>query len=511
MSFALLMVGRDQVRELVQGPAVQAWFTIFVSICLQAMPFLVFGVVLSGLLTAFVPPGAIARRLPKRGAMAVPVAGLAGMALPGCECASVPLAGRLVDNRVPAAATLTFLLAAPAINPIVLVATSVAFPGQPEMVVARFLASLVAAVVVGWIWVRIGKDSWLGRSRHEIGSTTGRWQVFAGTATHDLLHTGGYLILGGVTAATLQVVVPRSILDSLGGSGILAVASMATLAVVLSVCSEADAFVVAGLTPVLADVSAGLPGRRSDGGPQAHRHAVRRVRTPVHGPVRSAGVRRRGDQRRRRGVGAAVSREARALILTSVALLLLRLSITGEHVLFVKPAMGPFLLVAGAVVAVLAVCVMLAPESRATTGPWRAPARLVAHGAARRGVRDRADPARIVHGDTQPQRAVADPGSGKQYRLPPAVDGAVDLTVAEINQHGLYDVDEHMKGARLRVDGFVVPDSDGPGGTFLLTRFVLSCCAADAYPMSLRISGVKHASRPRHLGAGRGVVEGARH
>ena len=241
------MLIREQVRTLVESPAAQAWFTIFVSISLQAMPFLVFGVVLSGLLTAFMPPGAIAARLPKRPALSVPVAGIAGMALPGCECASVPLAGRLVDNRVPAAAALTFLLAAPAINPIVLVATSVAFPGQPEMVVARFLASLIAAVVVGWIWVRVGKDEWLGRARHDIGPTTGRWQTFTGTATHDLLHAGGYLILGAVAAATLQVVVPRSILDSLGGSGVLAVATMAALAVVLSVCSEADAFVVAGL------------------------------------------------------------------------------------------------------------------------------------------------------------------------------------------------------------------------------------------------------------------------
>ncbi len=191
LGYVLLILFRDQVRSLVEVPATQAWFTIFVSICLQALPFLVFGVVLSGILTAFVPPGAIARRLPKRPAMAVPAAGLAGMALPGCECASVPLAGRLVDNKVPASAALTFLLAAPAINPVVLVATSVAFPGQPEMVVARFVASLAAAVVVGWIWVRIGKDAWLGRSRHEIGPTAGRWQVFTGTATHDFLHAGG--------------------------------------------------------------------------------------------------------------------------------------------------------------------------------------------------------------------------------------------------------------------------------------------------------------------------------
>ncbi len=84
-----------------------------------------------------------------------------------------------------------------------------------------------------------------------------------------------------------------------------------------------------------------------------------------------------------------------------------------------------------------------------------------------------------------------DPGSGKEYRLPPPVDGAVDITIAEINQHGLYDTHQYMDKARLRVDGFVAPDSDGPGGTFLLTRFVLSCCAADAYPVSIRVNGIK--------------------
>ena len=72
--------------------------------------------------------------------------------------------------------------------------------------------------------------------------------MFADVAAHDFLHAGAYLIIGGVAAATLQVVVPRSILDSLAGSGITAVATMAILAVVLSICSEADAFVAAGLT-----------------------------------------------------------------------------------------------------------------------------------------------------------------------------------------------------------------------------------------------------------------------
>jgi uncharacterized membrane protein YraQ (UPF0718 family) len=212
------------------------------------MPFLVLGVVLSGAIAAFVPPSALERALPRRPALAVPVAGIAGVALPGCECGSVPIAGRLVARGVAPAAALTFLLAAPAINPVVIVATAVAFPGQPEMAVARFGASLLAAVMVGLVWVRIGRDAWVDRARRRTIEHDTKWGTFTATARHDFLHAGGFLVVGAVTAATLQVVVPRSVLDSLAGSGVVAVATMAALAVVLAICSEADAFVAAGLS-----------------------------------------------------------------------------------------------------------------------------------------------------------------------------------------------------------------------------------------------------------------------
>jgi uncharacterized repeat protein (TIGR03943 family) len=189
-----------------------------------------------------------------------------------------------------------------------------------------------------------------------------------------------------------------------------------------------------------------------------------------------------------------VSREARALILTAMALLLLRLSLTGQHVLFVKPSMGPFLLVAGGVVAVLAACAMFEPESEHDHDDHHGAHRLAWLLMVPFVVVFVIGPAPLgsFMVTRQPHRVTAEPGSGAQYRLPAPVDGAVELTVNEINQHGLYDVDQHMTGARLRVDGFVVPDTDGPKGTFLLTRFVLSCCAADAYPVSLRISGIRH-------------------
>lgn len=238
---------RGLLAPLIDGPAVQAWFTVFVAISIQALPFLVVGVVLSGAIAAFVPANALARALPERPVFAVPVAGLAGAALPGCECGSVPIAGRLVARGVAPAAALTFLLAAPAINPVVVVATAVAFPGHPEMVVARCVASLLTAIVVGLVWVRVGRPEWVDRACRRDVDGVSRWATFSTTAAHDFVHAGGFLVVGGLTAATLQVAVPRSVLDGLAGSGVVAVVTMATLAVMVAICSEADAFVAAGL------------------------------------------------------------------------------------------------------------------------------------------------------------------------------------------------------------------------------------------------------------------------
>ena len=243
----LLLLGQRWLTGLFSSPAWQAGATVFVAIVVQALPFLVLGVVLSGLIAAYVPPSFFARALPSRPVFAVPVAGLAGVAIPGCECASVPVAGGLIARGVTPAAALAFLLSSPAINPVVIVSTYVAFPNNHVMALARFVASLVTAVIMGWLWLRFGRGEWMRMPRrdHLVGSSS--FETFRRTATHDFLHAGGFLVIGGLTSAFLNVVVPQSWLQAVADRPVVSVLALAGLAVLLSICSEADAFVAASL------------------------------------------------------------------------------------------------------------------------------------------------------------------------------------------------------------------------------------------------------------------------
>lgn len=244
----LLIVGQRWLVGFFDSPALQTAATVFVSIVVQALPFLVLGVVLSGAIAAFVPASFWRRALPRNRAVAVPVAGAAGLVLPGCECASVPVANSLMARGVTPAAALAFLLSAPAINPIVLTSTFVAFPGNPEMTVGRLVASFATAVIVGWVWLRFGKGQWLriGPRAHLESET--KWGTFRNNVAHDFLHAGGFLVVGGLAAAFLNVVVPPAWLSAVADQPVLSILAMALLAVALSICSEADAFVAASLT-----------------------------------------------------------------------------------------------------------------------------------------------------------------------------------------------------------------------------------------------------------------------
>ncbi|MDT0533310.1 permease [Micromonospora sp. DSM 115977] len=244
----LLVVFREPLARALSAPRLQTWTTVFVSVMVQAVPFLVFGVLLSAVIAVFVPRSFWARALPRHPALAVPVASAAGVVLPGCECGAVPIAGSLIRRGVTPAAALAFLLAAPAINPIVLTATAVAFPDDPAMVLGRAVASLLVATIMGWLWLRLGRADWIRLPRRPELDGGPRGQAFWGAVRHDVTHAGGFLVIGATAAATINVVVPERWLQTLADEPVLSVLALAVLAVLLSLCSEADAFVAASLS-----------------------------------------------------------------------------------------------------------------------------------------------------------------------------------------------------------------------------------------------------------------------
>ncbi|MBE7187914.1 permease [Jatrophihabitans endophyticus] len=246
------VLGRLAVPGLWRVPTVQAWTLVFGAVCVQAAPYVVLGVLLSTAL-GLVPDRWIRGVLPRRASLAVPVAATIGAALPGCECGSVPVAVSLLRRGVSTGPAVGLMLSAPATNPVVLAATAAAFPGRPGVVVARFVASWCVAVGTGWCVARRSAPPALGAvcsHGHARGPGHGHGldrSSLVATTAHDLAQSLGLVTVGAASAATVGVLVPPAVLTALAGTAVGGVLASAVLAVVLAVCSEADAFIASSL------------------------------------------------------------------------------------------------------------------------------------------------------------------------------------------------------------------------------------------------------------------------
>ena len=236
---------------------------IAVSIVLEAAPFLLLGSLLSAVVDRYVDTERIARRIPKGplGSMAVGLLG--GMVMPICECGSVPLARRLLGKGVPPLTAITYMLAAPVINPVVLLSTYVAFSGNLKMVLARVLVVACGAALTGWLssgrlsadFVSDSNRRTLppdlnhshshGAHRSDDGERGRRVLEFLSGGASEFLDMGKYLVLGALASAAFKVFLPWQLVQALAGNAALAIALLMLLAVLLCVCSEADAFVAA--------------------------------------------------------------------------------------------------------------------------------------------------------------------------------------------------------------------------------------------------------------------------
>ncbi|CAN1211324.1 permease [Tumidithrix helvetica PCC 7403] len=264
-------------------------FTLFLSLLVEAIPFLMLGVLLSGLLLLFVDERKLIAILPKNPVLGALVGSLAGFLFPVCECGNIPVARRLITQGAPASVAIGFLLAAPTINPIVIFSTYTAFRDQPEIVVLRIGMSLAIATIVGAIfsvqkdlrpllqpnlaiYVPTPKSSppqtksgsklpqtgtfFLGQTDRPLELETlplpttsvvekpfrDRLHLLLDNTIAEMRELGSILVLGSAVAAAIQVWVPRDIILSLGQGPISSIVAMMILAAVVSICSTVDSF-----------------------------------------------------------------------------------------------------------------------------------------------------------------------------------------------------------------------------------------------------------------------------
>jgi uncharacterized protein len=235
---------------------IQNFFVVFGAILLEAIPFVLIGAVASAMIEVFVPAEAFAKigRLPT--ALQLPCAAVAGMTFPICECGSVPVARRLLRRGLAPGAAVTFMLAAPILNPVVIASTIVAYHGRPDfwvVVLGRFALGFVVAIAVGWVIGARRPEEVLRKGTtdpddddHPAGES--RWSTFAGHIAGDFVFMGRFLVVGVAVAAVIQTVLPQTLVAKVAGLPVLSVVVMMALAFVLSLCSESDAFVAASFT-----------------------------------------------------------------------------------------------------------------------------------------------------------------------------------------------------------------------------------------------------------------------
>jgi uncharacterized membrane protein YraQ (UPF0718 family) len=240
------------VEAVALAPRLNEILVIFISIVLQSLPFVLVGVFASAVVQQYLTGRIVARWMPRRPLPAVLLGAVCGLVVPVCDCGAIPLARRLAAKGVPVYAALSFLLAAPVVNPIVIAATAFAFQGNVAVVGLRVAMTLSVAIVVGLLASSLFAGAQLhlpgiaeplvDPEKNQLG-LAGRSATIVRHASAELFDVLFFVVLGALFTAVIQTFVPRAELAAFGAHPVLSVLALMPTASLLSICSEADAFV----------------------------------------------------------------------------------------------------------------------------------------------------------------------------------------------------------------------------------------------------------------------------
>ncbi|WP_347489233.1 permease [Desulfoscipio sp. XC116] len=254
--FIILYLLAAPLLELSQAP-MNTVINVFLGIMLQAVPFLLIGVLISSLIQVFISKDAIERKFPQKLGWGMLAAILGGFCLPVCDCASIPIFRSLVRKGVPLAAAVTFMTATPVINPVVMLSTYYAFNGNLQIVAARIGLGIIASVLTGlWFAIRpsgarvlpSGFDGIMCscgcyEGAENITTFGGKLSLFIRHSQAEFFNVGKYLMIGAFVASVLQTTITKAIYLQNSADFAVSLLVMMLMAFSLSLCSSSDAII----------------------------------------------------------------------------------------------------------------------------------------------------------------------------------------------------------------------------------------------------------------------------
>lgn len=230
--------------------------TIFISILIEALPFILLGVIISGIIQIFVTDEMMAKALPKNKFGAIVLASVIGALFPACECGIVPITRRLMAKGVPLYAAIPFMLTGPIINPVVLFATFVAFGNDWKIMIERGVVAFLVSLIVGFILAFQFKTPQVKNEIHVHTASKKMSEKIGDALKHtidEFFSVGKFVIIGGLIAAAMQTYVKTSTLMALGHGVVSSNVVMMGLSYILSLCSSADAFIASSFRSTFND------------------------------------------------------------------------------------------------------------------------------------------------------------------------------------------------------------------------------------------------------------------
>ena len=239
--------------ELRLGDVVQDALTLSISVVIESLPFVILGITVSIAVQLWVPRSLMFRVLPRTPVLRRVVLSLLGVMLPVCECGNVPLARTLMTRGLTVADSLTFLLAAPILNPITILVTYQAFGFSDGILFWRVLGGFLIANLIGLLISRHPRQTDLLTPRfqdacrvhdHVAGDRRAQALRLFTAESSAMLPA---LFIGSAIAGLIQAVISRDVLLTLGQNPVWSVLALIGLAFVISLCSTVDAFFVLSL------------------------------------------------------------------------------------------------------------------------------------------------------------------------------------------------------------------------------------------------------------------------